>query len=47
MEENVFGQLKQMEPVQQRLLPGTDTVREALQAAVKRECWWTAWAKTP
>lgn len=44
MEEKVFGQLKQMEPVQ-RLLPSTHTVREALQASVKRECWWTAWAK--
>lgn len=46
MEEKVFGQLKQMEPVQ-RLLPSTHTVREALQASVKRECWWTAWAKKP
>ena len=42
--EKGFGQLKQMEPVQ-RPLPSTNTVREALQAAVKRERWRAAWAK--
>lgn len=24
---------------------GTDTDQEALQAAVKTECWWKAWAQ--
>ncbi|XP_026955332.1 zinc finger protein 57 homolog [Sagmatias obliquidens] len=43
-EEVVFDLLKPTEPVQ-KLLPQVD--EEALQEAVKGECWWKAWVKKP
>ncbi|XP_072801558.1 zinc finger protein 57 homolog isoform X1 [Vicugna pacos] len=44
MKEKVFDQPKTIEPVQ-KLLPGVD--EEALQEAVKTECWWMMWVKKP
>lgn len=41
-EEVMFDLLKPIEPVQ-KLLPQVD--EEALQEAVKGECWWKAWVK--
>ncbi|XP_057349695.1 zinc finger protein 57 homolog isoform X2 [Manis pentadactyla] len=43
MKQEVFGQLKPVEPVQK--LP--QVAEEALLEAMKTECWWKAWVKKP